>query len=260
MSGRSLDATQSRVNADRGDIIASALMILSIHQPSYFPWLGMLDKIRNSDVYMVMDEVQLSDSGYQHRNLFLTADGRGKFLTIPLVKKDYLKIPLREIRIAAQDWRSKHLNFIEQNYGKHPFAAEIMPRVEEFFAVDHERLVEAAVASMRLTFELFRIGAKIIFQSEMSYDRSLRRGELVVALARAAGADCYLSGTGARAYLDESAFADLTLRYSEFAHPSYPQHRQGTFCAGLSSLDALFNLGAEGARALLARRSQVGCA
>ena len=89
----------------------------------------------------------------------------------------------------------------------------------------------------------------------MSYDRSLRRGNLVVALARAAGADCYLSGTGARAYLDESAFGDLTLRYREFAHPSYVQHRLGRFCAGLSSLDALFNLGANGARALLDVRS-----
>ena len=235
-------------------------MILSIHQPSYFPWLGMLDKIRNSDVYMVMDEVRLSDSAYQHRNLLLTADGREKFLTIPLVKKDYLKIPLREIRIASQDWRSKHMNFIKQNYGKHPFAEEIMPELEGFFSVNYERFIEAAVASMQLTFRFFRVAAKIVFQSDMSYDRSLRRGDLVVALARAAGADCYLSGTGARAYLDESAFGDLTLRYREFTHPSYAQHRLGRFCAGLSSLDALFNLGAEGARALLDVRSPAGCA
>jgi hypothetical protein len=235
-------------------------MILSIHQPSYFPWLGMLDKIRKSDVYMVMDEVRLSDSAYQHRNLFLTVDGREKFLTIPLVKKDYLKIPLREIRIASQDWRSKHVNFIKQNYGKHPFAEEIMPALEGFFAADYERFIEAAVASMQLTFRFFRIAAKIVFQSDMSYDRSLRRGDLVVALTRAAGADCYLSGTGARAYLDEPAFGDLTLRYNEFTHPSYAQYRLGRFCAGLSSLDALFNLGAEGARALLDARSPADCA
>jgi WbqC-like protein family len=234
-------------------------MILSIHQPSYFPWLGMLDKIRNSDVYMVMDEVRLSDSAYQHRNLLLTADGREKFLTIPLVKKDYLKIPLREIRIASQDWRSKHMNFIKQNYGRHPFAVEILPELEGFFSVNYERFIDAAVASMLLTFRFFRIAAKIVFQSDMSFDRSLRRGDLVAALARAAGADCYLSGTGARAYLDESAFGDLTLRYSEFTHPCYAQYRLGRFCAGLSSLDALFNLGAEGARALLDVRSPAGC-
>ena len=233
-------------------------MILSIHQPSYFPWLGLLEKIRNSDVYMVMDEVRLSDSAYQHRNLFLTADGREKFLTIPLVKKDYLKIPLREIRIAPEDWRAKHMNFIQQNYGRHPYAGEIMPELEGFFSVDYERLVDAAVASMRLTFRLLRIHTKIVFQSDMNYDRSLRRGGLVVGLARAAGADCYLSGTGARAYLDESAFGELALRYSEFTHPVYAQHRLDGFHAGLSSLDALFNLGGEGAHALLGAGSPSG--
>ncbi|HEY3277770.1 MAG TPA: WbqC family protein, partial [Syntrophorhabdaceae bacterium] len=61
-------------------------MILSIHQPSYFPWLGLLDKIAKSDVYMVMDEVQLTDAAYQHRNIFLTADGKIKYLTIPFKK------------------------------------------------------------------------------------------------------------------------------------------------------------------------------
>ena len=112
---------------------------------------------------------------------------------------------------------------------------------------------------MRLTFRFFRVATKIVFQSDMSYDRSLRRGNLVVALARAAGADCYLSGTGARAYLDESAFGGLALRYREFTHPSYVQHRLDRFCAGLSSLDALFNLGANGARALLDAPSPAGC-
>ncbi len=218
----------------------------------------MLDKIGNSDVYMIMDEVQLSDSAYQHRNLLLTAEGREKFLTIPLVRKEYLTIPLREIRIAPQDWRSKHMNFIKQNYGKHPFAAQLIPELEGFFSANYERLIEAAVASMQLTFRLFRIAPKIIFQSDLRYDRSLRRGDLVVALARAAGADCYLSGTGARAYLDESTFGELTLRYREFTHPSYIQHRLGRFCAGLSSLDALFNLGPEGARSLLDVRSPAG--
>src|ERR1017187_8537694 len=105
-------------------------MILSIHQPSYFPWLGMLDKIRKSNVFIIMDEVQLSDSAYQHRNLLLTADGKTKFLTIPFVKKDYLKRPFREIRIASADWRTKHSNFIWNTYRGHLHANEIMPGLE----------------------------------------------------------------------------------------------------------------------------------
>ena len=227
-------------------------MILSIHQPSYFPWLGLLDKISKSDVYMAMDEVQLSDSLYQHRNLFLTADGKAKFLTIPIVRRGYLKREYREIEIAGGQWRTSHLDFIRNAYGKHPFAAELMPDLERFFATDYRLLAEAVMASMRLSFDLCGIRTRVILQSDMHYDRSLRRGERVVALARAAGAHCYLSGAGGRDYLDESAFhGDLTLRYSDFQHPRYPQRNSVQFQPDLSCLDALFNLGANGARALL---------
>jgi hypothetical protein len=231
-------------------------MNLSIHQPSYFPWLGMLDKIWKSDVFMIMDEVQLSDSGYQHRNLFMTADGKVRFLTIPFVKRGYLGLLFREIEIASPEWRPKHLDFIRNTYRKHPYAIEIMPRLEAFFASDHRRLVDAVVASMRLSFEFFGIATTVILQSEMEYDHSLRRGDLVVALARAAGAKCYISGSGAKAYLDESAFSgDLSLRYNTFHQQHYSQKGAATFQPGLACLDALFNLGVEGARALLKENS-----
>jgi hypothetical protein len=91
----------------------------------------------------------------------------------------------------------------------------------------------------------------------MDYDRSLRRGELIPALVRAAGATCYLSGTGARAYLDEAAFSgDLTLRYNDFHHPNYPQKSAVAFQPGLACLDALFNLGIGGARSLIGDAAQ----
>jgi hypothetical protein len=227
-------------------------MILSMHQPSYFPWLGLLDKVRKSDVFMVMDEVQLAERAFQHRNLFLEVDGGTRFLTIPFAKKNFLEKPFRELEIASSVWRRKHLNFLQNSYRKHPYADEIMPRIESFYAGDYRRLGDAVVASMRLSFDFFGIDTKVIFQSEMNYDRSLRRGELVLALARAAGASCYLSGTGAQAYLDESTFgAGLKLRYNYFQHPVYAQKRATQFQSGLACLDVLFNLGTEGARALL---------
>ena len=227
-------------------------MNLSIHQPSYFPWLGMLDKIRKSDVFMIMDEVQLSDSLYQHRNLLMTADGKTKFLTIPFVRRGYLELPFRKIEVASSDWRSRHLNFIENTYRKHPYVNEVMPRLEAFFAADYRLLVDAVVASMRLSLEFFGIETQVIFQSEMDYDHSLRRGDVVAALARAAGAKRYISGSGAKAYLNESAFTgDMSLQYNTFHELSYSQKGSTTFQRGLACLDAMFNLGIEGSRALL---------
>lgn len=227
-------------------------MILSIHQPSYFPWLGLLHKISQSDVFVLLDEVQLSDSAYQHRNLFLTSGGDARYLSIPFVRKGYLGRAFREIEIASPDWAVRHQNFLWANYRKHPFAAEIMPPLEAYFAACYASLLEAVQASLMLCLTLFRIPARVLLQSSLPYDRALRKGDLVLDLARAAGADCYLSGTGAQAYLDERAFGDgMALRYDQFTHPVYPQKNTQAFMPGLSCLDLLFNTGIEGGRTYL---------
>lgn len=227
-------------------------MILSIHQPSYFPWLGLLHKISGSDQYMVMDEVQLTDNAFQHRNLFLTSDGKVKYLTIPFNKVGYLKRPYNALEIRPPNWRSDHLNFLRNNYRRHPYFDEIFPVLSEYYSVEYSRLIDAVMASMQLCLQLFDIRTTIVYQSEFDYDRTLRRGDLVMELLRQSGADCYLSGTGAQAYLDESAFGDeLVLRYDRFVHPEYTQKSSVTFVSGLSCIDVLFNLGREGSRQLL---------
>lgn len=226
-------------------------MIVSIHQPGYFPWLGLLHKIAGSDVMVVMDEVQLSDSLYQHRNLFLTAQGEAKYLSIPFVRKGYLQKRFRDIELADPTWARKHHDFLQANYRRHPAYGEVMPKVEAFLAAPHVTLFDAVFASMRLALEWLEIPTRLVLQSSLDYDRDAKRGELVVALAQAAGASCYLSGTGAQAYQDESAFGSMALRYDRFVHPEYPQKNAATFVPGLSCLDLLFNVGCERARSFL---------
>ncbi|HVZ45351.1 MAG TPA: WbqC family protein [Ramlibacter sp.] len=227
-------------------------MIVAIHQPSYFPWLGLLHKARGCDVFVLMDEVQLTDSAYQHRNQFLTTAGEVKYLSIPFVRKGYLDRPLRDIALADPHWARRHRDFLWNNYRKHPFAGELFERLEAFYAQTYATLFEVVRASMALSFEWMRIPARVVLQTSLDYDRTLRRGDLVLALVRAAGGDVYLSGTGARAYLDEGAFGrDVALRYDRFTHPVYPQAHSAAFVPGLACLDALFNVGLEEAWKLL---------
>lgn len=87
-------------------------MITSIHQPSYFPWLGLLHKINSSDTFILLDDVQLSDSAFQHRNIFLSNDGKVKYLTIPFVKKEYRNKGFKDLEIADPMWTKNHLNFL----------------------------------------------------------------------------------------------------------------------------------------------------
>lgn len=227
-------------------------MILSIHQPSYFPWMGLLHKIAQSDQYVLMDEVALSDSAFQHRNLFLNNDGRAKYLTIPFVRSGYQSKAFRDLEFSDPNWPRRHLDFLSNNYRKHPFYKDVMPQIEAVLTAKYERLVDVVVASMMLSFQWFGISTPVIAQSTLEYDRSLRRGELVMALIKACNADVYISGTGAKAYLDESQFGDsVELVYTKFSHPTYSQKGSNEFVAGLACIDIVFNIGERKAAELL---------
>ena len=59
------------------------------------------------------------------------------------------------------------------------------------------------------------------------------------------GADTYLSGTGARAYLDEDMFRrnGIDVVYSDYEPVPYPQQVRGEFVPNLSVIDFIMNNG-----------------
>lgn len=224
-------------------------MIFSIHQPCYFPWLGLLHKIASSDVLIVLDNVQLSDSGFQHRNQFLTNDGKVKYLTIPFVKQNYLEIPFKDLQIADATWGTKHKNFLLNNYKKHPFFDQIYPAIQPLFQKQTTFLFDVVMESMSTSMALFGIGTRLIMQSQLNYDREAKKGDLVLQLLMATNAQHYLSGRGAQAYQDDTVFESegIALEYVNFSHPVYAQKNTKEFISGLSCLDLLFNVGSENA-------------
>jgi hypothetical protein len=225
-------------------------MILSIHQPSYFPWLGLLDKIAKSDVYMVMDEVQLSDSAFQNRNIFLSPDGKTKYLTIGFNKINYFSRRFCDLEIVQTDWQEKHLNTLKAYYGKHRFYAEVLPFIEPVFSNAYTLLVDPVVESMRISMQLLEIPTRVINQHELDYDRATRKNDLVLTLVQAAEADVYLAGTGSKAYMQLETFTacGIQVRFNHFAHPEYQQRNMQKFEPGISCLDLLFNEGIERSR------------
>ncbi|HQQ06581.1 MAG TPA: WbqC family protein, partial [Candidatus Omnitrophota bacterium] len=70
-------------------------------------------------------------------------------------------------------------------------------------------------------------------------------------ICRKLNADTYLSGVGAKDYLDESLFPanKITLYYQNFEHPEYRQCFE-PFMPYMSAIDLLFNHG-PGSRSLL---------
>ena len=58
-------------------------MILSVHQPNYFPYPGFFHKIKLSDIFVVLDNVQYAKGS--NRNKIITSKG-WTWITVPINK------------------------------------------------------------------------------------------------------------------------------------------------------------------------------
>lgn len=225
------------------------MIVASIHQPSYWPWLGLLNKIACTNLFVILDNVAANKESYQYRNIFF-CNGMSKTLVLPV---DYqLGKRINELKLKSNSWIDDHLNKLKNYYQKAPYFNEIFPKLEESY--EEFRNIENAssiiIRTMKLSFEFFAISIDTITSSELS--TNLSKGKLVLEICQKIGADVYLAGQGSREYMQEvlSDFkeSNIIVNWHNFVHPIYSQHNKYPFVSGLSGLDVLFFNGIENAR------------
>lgn len=227
-------------------------MVIAIHQPHYLPWLAYCDKAAACDVFVYLDSVQFQKNGVQNRNQIKTRSGCA-WLTVPVHAS--LGLTIRETTIASEFWRRKHIKTLELNYARAPYHT----LVAEFRAILEQETGTLADLNIATTEWLFhQLGIECLRLRSSSISASGTGDDLIVSLCRELGATEYLSGTGARAYQEESKFRDagVGLRYQQYQPQPYRQCFPKTgFIPGLSALDAVLNLGPLARQAMLAGRA-----
>ncbi len=223
-------------------------MKVAIHQPHYFPWEGYLKKMMAVDKFILMDEVQLTDSSPMYRHSLLTVKGEPKYITIPFDKKNYKKIQYKDIRINSHiDWQKNHYNFMKENYGKSPYFTEVMSIIFPIFSKKYNFLCDITIDSINLLTKLFDIKTELVLMSSLNYPRESKKNQLVLDLCLATNADFYMSGKGAKKYMELPPFLEkgIQVEFQDFVQHPYPQHFTSTFVGGLSILDMLFSIGVD---------------
>ena len=221
-------------------------MIVAIHQPHYFPWLGYLDKIAKADIFILMDDVQLTDKSNMFRNKFLAKNGKEKYLTVCFQKKGYMQMPFNQVKLNdTVKWQRDHINFLRDTYRKAPYFTEIWTLIEPILTKKYELICDVDIDTISLLCRVFNIKTKIIKQRNLVYDKESKKSELVLSLCKSVNAGVYFSGNGARKYMDMELFKknNIDVIYQKFQYPYYKQINTDTFIPNLSSLDFLFNCG-----------------
>jgi hypothetical protein len=244
-------------------------MIVAIHQPHYLPWLGYLHRMARADAFVLLDHVQFERRNYQNRTMIRIND-EARWLTVPVIQHSQKERILdkevdNRLESAGKFWSHAHYATMRHAYREAAFFGAYAPQFKQLLETRFERLVDLNQAGLDLLRAAFGITTPLIRSSELGVEGA--RGDLILNICRAAGADTLMVGFGgSRGYLDADAFARAGVRivHHQFTHPEYPQcgakaaqvaNAPAPFLRGLSAVDMLFNCGPQSAELLLADRA-----
>ncbi|MEG1475997.1 MAG: WbqC family protein [Longicatena sp.] len=220
-------------------------MIVSMHQPHYFPWFGQINKIASSDVFVILDNVQFSRGGKMNRQKFLCLNHEPKYITIPYKKKGFMEIPFKNLEIASpDDWQLKHANFIINNYSKYPYFDEVWSNIEFIFKKKYKTVCEVSCDSTLVILKMLGINTRVIFQSDIENGDNYKNNEMIINIMKKLNMDIYLSGNGAKKYMDLNEYKehDISVFYQIFKYPEYTKKIDHNI-TDISIMDILFNVG-----------------
>jgi len=228
---------------------------IAVHQPNYLPWLGFFHKIRNVDIFVLLDTVQFARRGYSHRVRVMGPNGGALLLTQHIRKQPVEEQFIHQLEFSDKHWVDKHLKTMNAAYRRTPYFNEVFSLIENSISPDTNRLAELNWRMIQCICNALGIQTKIVKASQFDLGPFSSPSERIACIVHHLGGRFYLSGAGARAYNDTAVFDryGIELGYDDFTIDPYPQ-RGHQFIGGLSVVDALFNVGYNGVSAILERR------
>ena len=230
--------------------------VVSAHQPNFIPYLGFFDKIQKSDIVVIRDEVQYVTKEFHNRNkIRINSHNQNillsKWLNVPVNNSlDYIKnININKDSLHKnKSWNKNILQNIKINYHKTPFFDEFFPEIGKIMDNSDDKLISLNMKLIKFLMKSFNIQTKIIMASDLKLKQNniqkSNASEDISNICKVLDANTYLSGGGAKIYLNEAPFinSEIKVEFQEFDHPIYSQAFPG-FLPNMSALDALFCCG-----------------
>ena len=216
-----------------------------IHQPNYLPYLGIFNKIKNSELFVVYDIAQYVKDRFDNRNLIKTATGT-QWLTIPLQDKDSFLKRFYEVKLPRDDfWKKDHLRSIKVNYAKVKHFHKYFPKIKKIYEKNHIFLADFTLDIIKFLMESFKIKTPIVKSRDLNLDLAKKSTEMIIQILNKVEASEYLAGASGKNYMDTAALkmAGIKVKYQHFKHPIYTQLFKHPFVKNLAAIDLLFNEG-----------------
>ena len=217
-------------------------MIVSISQPTVFPWLGYFDIIKNSDIFVFLDNVKFEKRSWQMRNRLkhiVNSNEEPTWIQIPtMLQTSNTKI--KDVLIDnSQNWKSKHLKTFLSLYGN---AFNEISFLKELYDLDWKFISDFNICFITKCCQFLGINTCLKKASELNVVG--KKSELLLNICNQLNASEYLTTMGAKDYLEQDkenfSKSNVRINYHMYEHPNYKQKGK-QFIPQLSILDLLFN-------------------
>ena len=217
-------------------------MIVSIAQPTFFPWIGYYNIIKNSNTFVFLDNVKFEKHSWQMRNRIKNSSKQNDsevWMSIPTkdVTSDTL---IKDVLIDnSKNWKEKHIKTLKNNYSK---TFQQIKFLAQIYDKEWNRLVDFNIESIIKCCKHLGIKTKLIKASDLLVVG--KKGDLVLNICKELNANEYFSTIGSKDYLEDyrSSFDDagIKITYHDYTHPTYNQ-KGNNFLPNLSILDLILS-------------------
>lgn len=188
------------------------MTLLAAHQPDFLPYSGFFWKVMKADLFDLAIWDQFSMSGYHRRALM-----NDEWVSLKLHRKSSAGLPLNDVVFDPKESQQRVLNGLRDFYGQEPYVADVEWMIVEAFEeleLDENgeaNLVELNVGLIKKVCAWLAIDTPLVIAKPLTKPKA----EGIVELCEFYGADSYLSGIGAAAYIgDEFEQAGIRLEWA----------------------------------------------
>lgn len=214
---------------------------VAISQPMFLPWVGIFQQIALTEVFVHFDDVQFPRGrSFCSRVQVKTSNG-ARWLTVP-IRREGLQL-IRDVKMdMSQDWKTRHLRLLRESYRAAPHSQMALELVEDIYEYEGDLLCEFCVNGVE-TIATF-LGLESSFKKSSEYGVLGTSSEKLLSITLEEGGTRYLTGHGARNYLDHRLFEDhnVSVEYIDYPLEQY-QQLHGAFDPYVSIIDTVANLG-----------------
>jgi len=216
----------------------------------YFPWVGQLEQVCLADTFIHYDDVQF-DRGFYNRVQVKTEQGP-HWITVPLSKHRRGQKIDEIIVDHSVNWRKRHRNILLQAYRKAPFLSDMLTVIDSVFDRPITTLADVSRGSLLALVEYFDLGSNRCFLDSRHLGVTGSSSQRLRDIVLAVGGTTYITGHGARNYLDHVLFerAGISVRYMNYQCLPYPQ-LYGPFTPYVTGLDLVANCGKQGVSVII---------